>query len=274
MLRMKLLVAILLMLIAGCEERATVGRNSRDARLEAISLDKWDSLAQKKIFFGHQSVGQNIVDGVRDLMSRHAEIRLDIRETVDPKDLERPVFAHAAIGQNRNPVSKIDHFRQILESGVGARADIALFKLCYVDIDRTTDVEALFRRYDETITYLRTKFPDLVLIPVTVPLTTGPGGIKEMIKHALGGESSNQDDNMKRNAFNEMMRKKYGTSVFDLAESEATQSNGEKAEFRRGGDTCYVLNRAYSSDGGHLNELGRQVIAADLLWFLASVRNK
>ena len=37
--------------------------------LEDISISKLSELSQKKIFFGHQSVGRNIINGIIDIMN-------------------------------------------------------------------------------------------------------------------------------------------------------------------------------------------------------------
>lgn len=267
-------MVIFLILIVGCKEGRMPQERSCSDRLDAIPQAKWDLLAEKRIFFGHQSVGQNIMSGLGEVMQSNPAVKLDIRETSRPEDFERPVFAHARIGENMNPKSKIDHFRRIMEGGVGRRADIVYFKLCYVDVDRTTDVEALFRYYDEAMTGLAGEFPNLRIVTVTVPLTTVPAGIKAEIKRMLGGSLSVQDDNVKRNVFNEMLRTRYGASVFDLAESEAAMPDGGKAFFTKGNETFHALNPAFSDDGGHLNKAGRNVVATDLLRFVADLCNK
>ena len=37
---------------------------------------KWEKLAQKKIYFGHQSVGFNIMEGIKDVMKEHGVFAL------------------------------------------------------------------------------------------------------------------------------------------------------------------------------------------------------
>ncbi|MBE3135932.1 MAG: hypothetical protein IMZ43_00820, partial [Thermoplasmata archaeon] len=238
------------------------------SKLESIPQAKWDSLSRKKIYFGHQSVGQNIIDGIRDAMGHNSAIRLDIRETSNPSDFASPLFAHSAIGRNTDPKSKIDHFREILEGGIGQVADIAMFKFCYVDIDRNTDIESLFKYFDETITSLEVKYPRLQIITFTVPLTNIPKGFKSLIKKMLGMMPSHKDDNIKRNNFNDKLLSRSGKSVYDLADVEATLSAGKKAGFKINGEFFTLLNPAFTDDGGHLNRIGKQVVAVDLLLFL------
>lgn len=264
-------LGFILLLLANCKEGVVGLQDSHTVQLEAIPRETWELLAQKKIFFGHQSVGQNIVDGLQDVMRLYFAVRLDIRETSNPDDFVKPVLGHAFVGENRDPKSKIDHFRKILESGVGQLANIAFFKLCFVDVDHNTDVEALFQYYDETVKYLTAKFPNLQIVTFTVPLTTWPAGIKARIKKILGRYPWIKEDNIKRNIFNDMLRNKYGKSVYDLAECETTMPDGKKAAFIKDDKTFYLLHRVYTDDGGHLNMIGRQVIATDLLLFLANL---
>ena len=267
---LRFLLPILLFTITGCRGDKMNDLRVYYSRLENIPQTKWDSLSQKEIYFGHQSVGQNIIDGIKDVMGHNSAIRLDIRETSNPSDLKSPLFAHSPIGRNTDPKSKIDHFREILEGGVGQVADIAMFKFCFVDIDRKTDIESLFSYYDETFTSLEEKYPNLWIITFTVPLTNMPKGIKPIIKKMLGMMTPFKDDNIKRNIFNQKLRDRFGKSIFDLADAEATLRTGEKAVYKVGNETYNLLNPDYTDDGGHLNTQGKQVVAIDLMLYLLS----
>jgi len=270
---LRFLLPILLFTITGCRGDKMNDLRAYYSRLENIPQTKWDSLSQKKIYFGHQSVGQNIIDGIKDVMGHNSAIRLDIRETSNPSDLKSPLFAHSPIGRNTDPKSKIDHFREILEGGVGQVADIAMFKFCFVDIDRKTDIESLFSYYDETFTYLEEKYPNLCIITFTVPLTNMPHGIKPIIKKMLGMMPPFKDDNIKRNIFNQKLRERFGKSVFDLADAESALPGGERALYKAGNEKFNLFNPDYTDDGGHLNKLGRQVVAIDLLLYLLSFKS-
>ena len=263
-----------LMLPFGCKEKTMDPLNASYQRLQAVPQQKWDSLAQKKIYFGHQSVGQNIIEGLAKVLQSAPTVRLKIKEMADPGDFQAPVFAHSRIGQNRDPKGKIDHFRQLLESGIGQTADIAFFKLCYVDVDQAADIQGLINHYDNTLADLSGKFPNLVIIPVTVPLTNATPGIKAKIKRILGRGPALRADNIKRNIINDHMRKKYGAAIWDLADAEATTAEGTKTSFRDNKGAYFLLNPAYTSDGGHLNTTGSQVIAIDLLLRLVSLNSR
>ena len=100
------------------------------------------------------SVGFNIMDGVTDIMTDNDEIKFTIKETSAVNDFEKPVFAHSRNGANRDWQSKIDGFRDKINDGLGDKADIAFFKLCYVDITGETDVAELFESYRQTMNEL------------------------------------------------------------------------------------------------------------------------
>ncbi|BBO88550.1 hypothetical protein [Desulfosarcina ovata] len=72
----------------------------------------WEKLSQKKIYFGHQSVGYNIIDGIKDLMKENPKIKLNIVETKDVNGIKGGFLAHSTVGKNTDPKSKIDDFNK------------------------------------------------------------------------------------------------------------------------------------------------------------------
>ena len=68
-----------------------------------------------------------------------------------------------------------------------------------------------------------------------------------------------------------MVRARYGDtgSVFDIAAVEATMEQQPMVRNLKG-QRYLVLNRALSSDAGHLNALGSQAAAAEFVRVLAS----
>jgi hypothetical protein len=240
-------------------------------QLDEIPPARWAALANERIFFGHKSVGQNIIEGLQDVMKARPGVSLDIRETTDPGDLVKPLFAHAELGKNKAPLTKIEAFRQILEKGLGDRLDVAFFKLCFVDVDHTTDIEDLFVRYSEAVKSLSAEFPKLKILTFTVPLLSKPLGFKERIKKLLGRLPWEEEDNIKRNLYNDKLRQAFKDSLFDLAAFEAAGAGEERSVFVRDGRTYDLLQKAYTSDGGHLNRVGRQIVAIELLKRLAAL---
>ena len=253
---------------------------SLTATIKDIPESAWTKLSQKKIFFGHQSVGNNIIDGIRDLMKENHQIRLNIVETSNPSDFNYPLFAHARVGKNMDPQSKIDAFADFMEKGIGGSADIAFFKFCYVDVMAGTDVHKVFTEYMNTMSRLKKTYPKTTFIHVTVPLTSKLTGIdslirkaKNLIKKVMGRPVFGYHDNIERNKFNEMLRKEYDGKepIFDLAKTESTFPKRNRSSFTKNGQTYYALVPDYTYDSGHLNEVGRKIVAEQFLIFLANL---
>src|SRR5919197_5322730 len=116
--------------VIGCGQQ-TSNKQIAHTSLHDIPLSAWKQLSKKKIYFGHQSVGNNILDGMRDVMQDNPQIALNITEYKTMTDLKSPVFAHSMVGKNFDPKSKIDAFSSNLRTVVGDTADIAFLKLCF-----------------------------------------------------------------------------------------------------------------------------------------------
>lgn len=229
-------------------------------------------ISRNRIYFGHQSVGLNILDGLQDILKEYPSVKLSIIELENPKQFAEGAIVHSRIGKNRDPFSKLDAFVRILNGGVGNSVDVVFIKFCYVDFDGATDVQPVFNGYRETVKSLREKFPKLKFIHVTVPLKINKAGIKAKIKKIIGKTDIwEYTGNIKRNQFNEMLIKEYSASepVFDLAKVESTCPNGKRVCFELGGKTYFSLAPEYTTDGGHLNEPGRRRVAGELIKTLA-----
>lgn len=229
-----------------------------------INITEWNKLGGQRLFFGHQSVGNNILDGIKILNIENNLTMLNIVETKDASDFHSPVFAHYRIGKNYDPTSKIDDFVSTLESGLGSILDIAFMKLCYVDFNKQTDIYELFSYYQSEINRIETKFPDLKIIHCTVPLTIRPQGLKGVAFMIL-----KKDGNVYRNRYNELLRKNYNRSdIFDIAAIESKLFNGEPNLYHNG---IPAMLDVYASDNaGHLNVNGQKLLAYHLLKMLIS----
>lgn len=237
-----------------------------------LSNAQVSSLETKKVFFGHQSVGADIIQGIKDVMAEDSRLKLKIVDSADPELVPGPAFVESPIGENRKPQSKNEAFATILEKGMGTQGGIAMYKYCYVDIDVSTDVQQMFARYREGISALKLKYPLLKVVHITVPLTTVEQDTKFRIKTLLG-RTTTADINAKRNEFNRLLRQAYtGTDpIFDLAEVESTHPDGSRSYLMRGKETIYTLAPEFTTDGGHLNEVGRRAAAGQLLLVLANL---
>jgi hypothetical protein len=219
-------------------------------------------MAQRRIFFGHQSVGADVVRGLAALADGLAA-PLNLVETRDLAAVEGPCFIHTRIGRNGDPASKLADFAALLDEGAGADLDLAMAKLCYVDVTRDTDTGELARRHDELFDALAGRHPHLRLVPVTVPLTTGFFGLRGAAAKLLGRADPAAPDNRARARYNDHLRARYGGSgaLFDLAAVESNPSGRQSAP----NDSTPALCRALTHDGGHLNRRGRKLAAIALV---------
>lgn len=247
--------------------------------LGEVPQARWDALASKAIYFGHQSVGYNIVQGLEDVLAAHRNIRLRVVESADARDPAPGVFLHSAVGKNMNPGSKMEAFSSNMRGGIGSKTDLAILKLCFVDVTPETDAPRLLQGYRAMVQSLRDASPDVTFVHVTVPLTSDFRGgkaafkaVKDLAKKVL--KRTNYYDNRRRNEFNELLRKEYGGKepLLDLAMLEAVDSRGMVSWRERGGVRDYTLLEENSYDGGHLNERGRRLVAEQLLILLAGVQ--
>ena len=63
--------------------------------IKDVPNEQWEKLAAKKIYFGHQSVGFNIINGINDLMKENSKIQLKIVEVFENDLLcEEGCFGH------------------------------------------------------------------------------------------------------------------------------------------------------------------------------------
>jgi hypothetical protein len=119
--------------------------------------------------------------------------------------------------------------------------NLAMDKLCY--IDQNADLNY----YLSSMTVLEAAFPETVFVYATMPLTT-----------------ATDSDNYLRNVYNDGLRDWVRTNnrvLFDIADIEAHDTNGVRCTFTYSGRVCERLFEGYSSDGGHLNTPGSQLVA-------------
>lgn len=226
-------------------------------------LDKARGL---RVYFGHQSVGANILDGLdtlaRQQPARYAVAvqgyasRWKIGQWVETPPLERLPqggIAHFMVGKNGDGEGKVrDFVRRV--SAEGPRADVAMMKLCYVDFPSakggpsSPDPARLFAAYRDAMERLERENPKTRVVWWTAPLTAG--------------------DNAARDEFNRLIRAHvtaHDKVLFDIADIEAHAPDGRGMRDAAGP----VLYDGYTNDGGHLVGEG-QVRAGRAWWWLAA----
>jgi hypothetical protein len=251
--------------------------------LKEVPREAWQKLAQKRIFFGHQSVGDNILKGIKALKEENQQININIVQAMDPKAVNTSGIIHFWVGENGNVNSKMDAFGSYMDKGRSSGPDIAFFKFCFVDFTPGTDAFKVFEEYKAAMARLEKTYPNTTFVHVTVPLTCMPAGMegwirraKNLIKQVIGRPVFDLRDNSKRHEFNELMRKEYEGKApfFDLARIESTSPDGKRASYSKKGSIYDCLVPEYTYDGGHLNDLGSKLLAGQLLIFLVNLSGK
>jgi hypothetical protein len=219
------------------------------------------ALQSARVLFLHKSVGRNILEGVALLQSQ-----IPIRP-LDKFDLATPLapgIYETSAGDNGDPLGKIRRLEQlVITEEYGKAFDIAILKFCYVDIIAASDSDSIFQAYRAAITRIKTAYPQLKLMHCTAPLTVHNWGLKATIKNLFSPEG----DNLQRARYNRLLTAEFKQNnvIFDLAAREATRPDGKLAFFKQGTEQIPELYKGYSSDGGHLNETGKKIMAAAFL---------
>ncbi len=232
-----------------------------------------EKLTRRRVFFGHQSVGGNILEGVRQLSTQGSPAPR-IVEVSDPSTPLAPgTLAHAMVGHNEQPETKIAHFEKLMDGGMAKEADVAFFKFCYIDFNGTTDAKSLFEKYRTTLAGLKARHPGVTFVHATVPLTTVQRGAKAWLKELLGRPVWGLAENATRESFNALLRQTYAGKepLFDLAALESTRSDGTSETYEFNGRLYPAMAPEYSDDGGHLNAAGQARLASAFITFLATL---
>ena len=232
--------------------QAALAKESAVVVDEALKRDLL-TLRGAQLFFGHQSVGRNILDGVAAL-SREAGIELSLGE--------------GSIGENQQPGSKFEAWARRAEQG--GTEQLFAMKLCYVDIQQETDGAAVLADYQRAVARVRQARPGIKVLHITTPLTTPGTGLKNWLKRTLGRSIWEDQVNARRLAYNRALREAFpGEPFFDLAAVESTRPDGSREEHVVDGVPVPMLWPGYASDEGHLNEEGQRVAARAFIAALA-----
>ena len=271
-------VVLAVVLIAAALTHEVWRENSMPVRGQAVAAVDDGVLGvvdRTRVFFGHQSIGENILDAVPGIYAAHDRVAPPIEEKSTRPGPDGGFISHAYLGENEKPLAKIADFDSALRSGLGDEVDVAMMKFCYLDITTSTDVEALFNRYRETLAALSTTYPGITFVHVTVPLTTD-SGIKNRVKILLGGSDRyGQGENVARERYNELLRREYADQqILDLAAIESTDPQGNREQLQYRGQPYFALHQGYAADLGHLNTAGSEVAATAFLRAIASARGR
>lgn len=228
------------------------------------------AVAARRIFFGHQSVGLNLLEGLRELAVREgAALRV---VDAGPGGVAPGTLAHAAMPENGDPMRKLRSFADAFRSGTAAGAEVALVKFCYLDITADTDVAALFAAYQRAMAEVQALSPGTTFVHVTAPLQTVEGGLRGSLKRLLGRPPWGTQHNARREEYNELLRAAYAgkAPLFDLARVESTLPDGGTETSPWNGRQVRALVPGFTDDGGHLNQAGRLRAAQELARVIAT----
>jgi hypothetical protein len=264
------LIALFAMLctVAACTARSDTAEHAVTDDMTRITPEQWTALTRRTIYFGHQSLGANIVEGVRGFLQERPDLPLKISsgKTVPAAG----VLNEFEIGENTDPESKNNAILQVARGQLGP-APVILFKYCFVDVDEKSDPAALFQRYQQTVAALHAAQPGATLVHVTMPLTTD-STLRNWI-NKIRGRPTRWDRNGVRTRYNELLNAAYRGKepIFDVAAVESTRADGTREYTSVGGKPVYALAAEWASDEGHLNAQGRRRAAERLLATLAAL---
>lgn len=270
---MRILVPLLaaVTLISSCADKQKGRGDITNMTIDQVEQDL-DVVRKQRIYFGHKSVGYNIIEGIKGIISSSKAAPLDFVKVEDARLRPGPFFADSEIGKNGKPDTKCEAFAETIRKNFGDALDIALMKFCFVDVDEGTDVNAMFSNYKKTVTELQKMYPHITFIHVTLPLTTRSPAWKRFVKRIIGRKDASDLEAKKRTEFNSLLLQEYkNEAVFDLAGVEFTNTDGTRNSFEFEGMVVYSLIEEYTDDGGHLNALGRNLAGRELLHTLAQV---
>lgn len=263
--RRRLLALSAMTLSLGTQASTSVPEQS-----DTVLHSQLQRVAGLRIFLGHQSVGANLLEGLKQLANK-TDVPLHIAELQSAQALPAATFGHIYVAENRNPIGKLQAFDTAM--GTGTELDIAMVKFCFLDFESDTNVQALFTRYQNTVNTVRARNPKVTIVHITVPLTTVQTGTMVFLKSLLGKAPYGVLENQRREEFSALLRQTYRgrEPIFDLAHIESTAPDGSASTESWKGTSFPVLTAAYTDDGSHLNKRGQLLAARQLVTLLANV---
>jgi len=244
--------------------------------VDQVDPSCWTVLRTKRVYFAHQAIGSEIITGLREIMRVKPDANLEIVTYAEPDTtdgathtaFDAPAVVEGPSGRRGNPERKIDEFVRFLRSTEGVNIDIAILKLCYGDIGRMTDTDALFSKYASAVDELRRERPNIHLIHCTVPLKAEEHGARAKMKRWVGAGSA--ASNAARAKFNDAIRRRYpAESILDIAKAESHHADGTAVTVEHDKKAVPALCDDLTDDGAHLNRRGQLVIAREFLTTLA-----
>lgn len=216
-----------------------------------------DAIGQQTWFFTRASVGGNMLSGLSDLHAANAT-RYPLVSTAVTYDSGSARAANAPSSTTPGTVYQCDRSNPgwsskctIFANSVNlagwndTHVDIVMDKLCYIDQSANANT------YLSSMAALEAAHPNTVFVYSTMPLTT-----------------DTDSNNVLRNQYNQTVRsycQDNSRFLLDIADIEAHNAAGVEQTFTYNSQTWQRLCADYTTDGGHLNTLGRDQVA--LGWY-------
>jgi len=272
-------LAILLILANISYSNQTIIINHLNYEPSNLNISILNEIRNKKILFGHASVGDNIMEGLANLASSNPE-RYNLNIINNPSDIEGYAFGHWGWINSRNGYAneKIIEFENKIRSNTssgnqwGNTLDFAFLKFCFADINVEKNVTEIFNNYISCVNRLKQDYPTCKFIFVTNP---NRGDVYFNYQ---------KFDAIKRYELNQMIRNYIETNggfLFDIADLEEHDENMNLQYFEYANENYpkmwYVPENSdsdgWSYDGGHLNNKGKNHIALSMWSLFGQILN-
>jgi hypothetical protein len=244
-----------------------------------------NQIGQTKWYFAHASVGECIMEGVANLHLANPSfypLQGNSASSSPPGTTQAGVIYTDDRG---NPVYygdypvKLDLFQTAVNNGWHFPAvNIAMTKFCFIDIWYATSsstVASLLNSYVNSMTNLEAAYPQTVFVYATMPLTT--------TNYQYSTIDTGAFDIYWRNVFNDSLRAWCSANnrvLFDIADIEAHDTNGNLCTFTYNTRVCQQLWRGYNvgcnqycneaGDGAHPTNVEAEQLLAQGFYALAA----
>lgn len=268
---MNLIILLAIVFLSACADKPKIGEIPMEVNGSINSIKLFQNT---NIYFGHKSVGNNVIEGIKEIAHANNISNLSIYKLDEDEKLTQNYFVHSSIGKNGDPISKIKEFQKNIELLTNKNLKVAMMKFCFADFDNNSDINGIFQTYVTATDSIKNKYPNLHVIHFTVPLKAEKSFLGKLKAFAKGESDKNFYDNLARNKYNDLICSNFSAeNIFDIAKIESTYSDGEREIKNIDGEHCYFLINEYSRDGSHLNEFGQKLVANELINCIAKIKS-
>ena len=236
---------------------------------------QWGDLFRRNIFIAHRSVGNNLIQGIRDYSQKIFKIEFKITNIDKETNFKKNGIFHSWVNGEGSPQAIAMDYINLVENKLKKKIDIAYIRFTpFYSDNNDKNLNKVLNDYMEAQLLLETKYPETIFIHGTFPLTHTKITLKTRIKKILKyGDIWEYGQNIYINKYNALIRETYGDkkSFFDFAEIESTYPNGQRSYFIHDGKKYYHLVSGYTYDGTHLNENGKIVVAERFIFLLSTL---